>query len=504
VPGLRVVDVPMTQAERNTGESKATARQGLLYVRHLRSLFFDVPGSARAWKFGLVGLSGLCVFLPILAIMTGVVGLLPLVAFVPAFGLSAAWNTAMNWRLTFGDQRRGGRGPRHYLEFALLSGCVMFGVFAVLVEARVATVLAGLAAALVAMLINGLVNRAFIHRGPAVWAAIAIDQGVQGGLARLAADVGADRAYVLPARGDASSGLPAGLLAHVIAYRRPVLITEAASYRAQRRTNIETASRSWSASDSPREASSRPLWRRQRWRSRPSSLRSSPPRRTSRSAPRWLRPGQRPEPRGSPTATGGFVPARVSTGPGTSAALRAALLTAGIGAAVALRVVLGGSEGAGSMPAGLAFALVLLALAVGAGWRPGRPSLPAAALGGGGGVVLVAAWLSAPPGTAVDLAPLNAAIALWTPIVAIIAVAEEVALRGVLFDAVRERGGDGLALLATSALFALMHLPLYGIGALPLDLAVGLMLGGLRIVSGGVLAPAVAHVIADLAGGWLL
>jgi membrane protease YdiL (CAAX protease family) len=118
--------------------------------------------------------------------------------------------------------------------------------------------------------------------------------------------------------------------------------------------------------------------------------------------------------------------------------------------------------------------------------------------------VLVAAWLSAHPGTAVDLAPVNAAIALWTPIVTITAVAEEVALRGVLFDAVRERGGDGWALLATSALFALMHLPLYGVGALPLDLAVGLMLGGLRIVSGGVLAPAVAHVIADLAGGWLL
>jgi dolichol-phosphate mannosyltransferase len=243
MPELRVVDVPMTQAERSTGESKATVRQGFLYLRHLRSLFFDVPGSARPWKFGLVGLSGLCVFLPILAILTGVLGLHPLLAFVPAFGLSAAWNTAMNWRLTFGDQRRGGRGPRHYLEFALLSGCVMFGVFAVLVDARVPTVLAGLAAAVVAMLINWLVNRAFIHRSPAVWAAIAVDQGVQGGLARLAADVGADRAYVLPARGEASSGLPAGLLAHVIAYKRPVLITEAASYRAQRRSNIETASR---------------------------------------------------------------------------------------------------------------------------------------------------------------------------------------------------------------------------------------------------------------------
>lgn len=243
VPDLRVVDIPVTQAARSTGVSKATARQGLLYLRHLRSLFFDVPGSARVWKFGLVGLSGLCVFLPVLAIMTGVVGLSPLVAFVPAFVLSAAWNTAMNWWLTFGDQRRGGRGLRHYLEFALLSGCVMFAVFALLVDAGVVTVVAGLAGAIVAMLINGLVNRAHIHGSPSVWTAIAIDHGVQGGLARLAGEVGADRAYLLPARGDASSALPAGLLAHVITHRRPVLLTEAASHRAQRRTNIETASR---------------------------------------------------------------------------------------------------------------------------------------------------------------------------------------------------------------------------------------------------------------------
>lgn len=243
VPELRVVDVPMTQAARSAGESKASARQGLLYLRHLWSLFFDVPGSARVWKFGLVGVSGLCVFLPILAILIGIVGVNPLVAFVPAFALSAAWNTAMNWRLTFGDQRRGGHGPRHYLEFALLSGCVMFAVFALLINAHVASVVAGLAAAVVAMIINGLVNRAFIHRGPAVWAAIAIDQGVQGGLTRLAEDVGADRAYLLPARGAGASGLPTGLLAHVIAHKRPVLITEAASYRAQRRTNIETVSR---------------------------------------------------------------------------------------------------------------------------------------------------------------------------------------------------------------------------------------------------------------------
>src|SRR6202030_931379 len=144
------------------------------------------------------------------------------------------------------------------------------------------------------------------------------------------------------------------------------------------------------------------------------------------------------------------------------------------------------------------------ALAAGAGRRPGRPSLRAAALGVAAGSVLVAAWLTAHPGMVIGIAPLDGAIALWTPIVAVVAVAEEAVFRGVLFDAVRGWGGDGWALLATTALFAVMPLPLYGVGALPLDLAVGLLLGGLRVVSGGMLAPAVAHVIADLAGGWLL
>jgi membrane protease YdiL (CAAX protease family) len=86
----------------------------------------------------------------------------------------------------------------------------------------------------------------------------------------------------------------------------------------------------------------------------------------------------------------------------------------------------------------------------------------------------------------------------------LVAVSEEVALRGALFDTVRSWCGDGGALVATTLLFAAMHVPLYGICSLPLDLAAGMLLGGLRIVSGGVLAPAVAHVIADLAGGWLL
>jgi membrane protease YdiL (CAAX protease family) len=183
---------------------------------------------------------------------------------------------------------------------------------------------------------------------------------------------------------------------------------------------------------------------------------------------------------------------------------RSALCLVGIVAAVALRTAVGAPNTAASMPAGVVFAVALLAVAVAAGWRPARPRTAAVALGAAGGGALIAAWVVAHGDPGIQVAPINAGLALWTPVVAMVAVSEEVALRGALFDTLRSRWGDGGALVATTLLFALMHVPLYGLGSLPLDLAAGMLLGGLRIVSGGVLAPAVAHVIADLAGGWLL
>ena len=183
---------------------------------------------------------------------------------------------------------------------------------------------------------------------------------------------------------------------------------------------------------------------------------------------------------------------------------RSALCLAAIAAAAALRSAIGAPDTAASMPAGVVFAVALLAVAVAAGWRPARPGSAAIALGVAGGGTLVAAWVVAHGGLGIQVAPVNASLALWTPVVTLVAVSEEVALRGALFDTVRSWCGDGGALIATTLLFAAMHVPLYGIGSLPLDLAAGMLLGGLRIVSGGVLAPAVAHVIADLAGGWLL
>ena len=72
-------------------------------------------------------------------------------------------------------------------------------------------------------------------------------------------------------------------------------------------------------------------------------------------------------------------------------------------------------------------------------------------------------------------------------------------LRGVLLDAVDEAAGFGTAVAVSSLAFALLHVPLYGWAVVPVDLAAGVWLAGLRAASGGVAAPAVAHLLADLA-----
>lgn len=179
----------------------------------------------------------------------------------------------------------------------------------------------------------------------------------------------------------------------------------------------------------------------------------------------------------------------------------APLLVAGFGAALALRVVLGGVAVADSRLAGLAFAAGLLALSVAAGVRL-RLSIRAAVIGvcGGAFLCLPAAitWLSGSP----PHRP-GGAFLPWAVVVTVVATAEEVFLRGVLFDAVTRWRGPVAAVLVGAVLFALLHVPLYGWHVVPLDLAVGVWLGALRLFAGSPTAPVVAHVTADLAGWWL-
>jgi membrane protease YdiL (CAAX protease family) len=184
-------------------------------------------------------------------------------------------------------------------------------------------------------------------------------------------------------------------------------------------------------------------------------------------------------------------------------ALQSALVVCGIGAALGLRLAIGGADPAASIPAALAFAFAALGIASAAGWRPGRLSARAAALGVCGGALLVAVWLGARPAAA-PLHPARLGVLLaWMPAVALVAAAEEAVLRGALFTTITRWRGELAAVALTSVVFALLHLPLYGAPALPVDLAVGIVLGGLRVWSGGVAAPAIAHALADIAGGWL-
>jgi membrane protease YdiL (CAAX protease family) len=89
----------------------------------------------------------------------------------------------------------------------------------------------------------------------------------------------------------------------------------------------------------------------------------------------------------------------------------------------------------------------------------------------------------------------------WAALAALIATLEEIAIRGALYRRWKDEAGPVPAILAGAIVFALIHLPRYGWGAMPLDAAVGLALGGLRALTGRVAPSAVAHTIADW-GAW--
>ena len=112
------------------------------------------------------------------------------------------------------------------------------------------------------------------------------------------------------------------------------------------------------------------------------------------------------------------------------------------------------------------------------------------------GAVLLAPVVSGPFSTR----PLGAFLP-WAAIAALVATLEETSIRGVLYRRLAGEAGTVAAIVVGAAVFALIHLPRYGLGAMPLDAAVGLALGGLRALTGRVLPCAVAHTLADW-GAW--
>jgi len=177
------------------------------------------------------------------------------------------------------------------------------------------------------------------------------------------------------------------------------------------------------------------------------------------------------------------------------------LLLAFFAAAVAVRVAMTGPPGFGASPwPGVLFGVVLAAaaVAVGTSTRVGTRVFVAGAL------ATVAIVLPALMFSSVRASLPVAWFPGWMAATALVAPAEEAFLRGALYDAVARRWNADAAIVVAALAFGFMHVPFYGWHALPLDTAVGVVLGVARLASGTWVAPAIAHTAADAVGWWML
>jgi len=77
------------------------------------------------------------------------------------------------------------------------------------------------------------------------------------------------------------------------------------------------------------------------------------------------------------------------------------------------------------------------------------------------------------------------------------AVAEEAFFRRLVYGALLA-AGPGAALVGSAVLFAAVHVTVYGLWVLPLDLAAGLLFGWQRRATGSWVVPAATHAVANL------
>ncbi|HLY35965.1 MAG TPA: CPBP family intramembrane glutamic endopeptidase [Candidatus Limnocylindria bacterium] len=187
--------------------------------------------------------------------------------------------------------------------------------------------------------------------------------------------------------------------------------------------------------------------------------------------------------------------------------VRVAWLLAGLGGVALSRAAANGNGAPSAFGAGAAFGAATLGLAWLDGWRPRIPAARglavSLAVGLAGGLVLVALPELTGGGGAIGLGMRPQPFAAWVLVTLLVSAGEEVLIRGALLDAVEAAFGLPVAIGLSGLAFALVHAPLYGWGVLPLDLAAGVWLAGLRLTGGGLAAPIVAHALADLASWWL-
>jgi putative flippase GtrA len=110
-PKLRVAEVPFVFGERHAGDSKASAREGINYLRQLWALRLSAF-TMRVGRFGLVGLTGLLVNTGIMVALAELAGVSYVVAAIVATQGSTLWNFVLTELWVFGDRQHRRSGPR--------------------------------------------------------------------------------------------------------------------------------------------------------------------------------------------------------------------------------------------------------------------------------------------------------------------------------------------------------------------------------------------------------
>ena len=175
--------------------------------------------------------------------------------------------------------------------------------------------------------------------------------------------------------------------------------------------------------------------------------------------------------------------------PGEAVGPAAALAAAGL-ALLVLRVRLLGVPSAPALFAAIYVLIGAASLAVPLGPRDDRRLQPEVALALGIGAIAVATFLA---GSRIPVHIGPQALALNS----LAAVSEEAFFRRFLYGKVA-RFGAVAAAAATALLFALVHLPAYGLAAFWVDLGAGLLLSWQRWAAGTWTVPAATHVAANL------
>ena len=140
-------------------------------------------------------------------------------------------------------------------------------------------------------------------------------------------------------------------------------------------------------------------------------------------------------------------------------------------------------------------------------WVPGAAGLTAIgtiaalALAVGLGLARGLSWLVVIPVERIDV---GAAALVGLGYATVVAVAEEVHFRGLVLGALSSRFGTGRALMLSAALFAVPHAFLNGVLWIPLFVADGLLFGALRLRTGSVVPPIVAHLLGNFLTGAVL